>query len=132
MKARIFLLGLLLSGIVILYSLNRNQSDLGPHGGKFKQADNFNIEMKESFPNIYVYLLDQKLKPVKNEGIFCEIKFYFPDSTSTDLALKPFRDDGFILEASKIVFNSFKVTFNVFGKSVSAKFEKESILVRKK
>ncbi len=132
MFARFILLVLLLSGIVVLYSLDTYQSPSGPHGGDVKQAENFNIEMKASFPSIYVYLLDQKLKPINNKGITCEIKFFFPDDTSTDLELKPFQDDGFIMESSKIVYNFCIVTFNVFGKSVSAKFEKESTVVREK
>lgn len=132
MKARIILLGLLLSGIVVLFSINEPQPAIGPHGGELKQAENFKIELKSSFPNFYTYLLDQKLKPVKNKGITCEIKFFFPDDTSADLILKPFQDDGFILELGKTVYNSCIVTFNVFGKSVSAKFEKENSIVSEK
>lgn len=132
MKAIIVLFGLLLSGIILLYSLKLKQSTVGPHGGEVKQAENFNIEMKAAFPNLYFYLLDQKLKPIENKGISCEVRFFFPGDTSTDLTIKPFQEDGFILEASKIVYNSCRVTFNVFGKSISAKFEKESIIVQEK
>lgn len=132
MKARLILFVLFLSEILVLYSLNIVQSNTGPHGGEFKQVENFNIEMKSSFPNFYFYLLDQKLKPINNYGISCEVRFFLPDETSTELTLKRFQQDGFMIEAGEIIYNSCRVTFNVFGKLVSAKFEKENFMVRKK
>ncbi|MES2285501.1 MAG: hypothetical protein V4547_07420 [Bacteroidota bacterium] len=132
MNAKLILFGLLLSGIVILYSLNICQAITGPHGGELKPAENFNIELKEAFPNLHCYLLDQKLLPVSNKGVLCEVRFFLPNETSVDLNLKPFEDDGFILESNTIVYNSCRVTFNMSGKSVSAKFSKENLIVNDK
>ncbi|MES2140719.1 MAG: hypothetical protein V4511_13505 [Bacteroidota bacterium] len=132
MNAKLILFGLLLSGIVILYSVNVYQSTTGPHGGELEPAENFNIELKEAFPNLQCYLLDQKLLPISNKGVLCEIRFFLPNETSVDLNLKPFEDDGFILESNTIVYNSCRVTFNMSGKSVSAKFSKENLIVHDK
>lgn len=132
MNTKLILVGLLLSGIILLYSLNIDQSPTGPHGGELKQAESFNIEMLSSFPNLYVYLFDQKLQPINNKEVTCEIKFFFPDHTSKDLNLKPFEEDGFVIETSKIVYNACKVTFNVSGRPVSAMFEREHSIVKKK
>jgi len=131
MNTKLILFGSFISGIIILYSLSTAQSGAGPHGGELKETENYYIEMKATFPNLYFYLLTQKLEPVNNKGISCEATFFFPDQTSVVLSLKPFEDDGFIIESSKIVYNSCRVTFNVFGKSVSALFEKESMIVTK-
>lgn len=128
MNTKLILFGLLLSGIAILYSVNSNQVTSGPHGGELKSAENFHIELKEAFPNLHCYLLDQKLGPVSNVGVLCEIRFFMPDETSVDLNLKPFLDNGFILESNTIVYNSCRVTFNISGKSISAKFDKENMI----
>jgi hypothetical protein len=128
MNTKLILFGLILSGIVVLYSVNRYQGTTGPHGGELKPAENFNIELKEAFPNLHCYLLDQKLEPVSNLGVLCEIRFFMPDETTVDLNLKPFLNDGFILESNTIVYNSCRVTFNISGKSVSAKFNKEHLI----
>lgn len=132
MNTKLILFGFFISVIILVYSLNFSQSTTGPHGGELKQAANYNIEMRADFPNLYFYLLNQKLAPVNNKGITCEVSFLFPDQTSIDLAPKPFEDDGFVIESSKIVYNSCRVTFNVFGKSVSALFQKENMIVNKK
>lgn len=128
MNAKLILFGLILSGIVLLYSANKYQGTIGPHGGELKAAENFHIELKEAFPNLHCYLLDQKLLPVNNDGVLCEIRFFMPDETTVDLTLKPFLSDGFILESNAIVYNSCRVTFNISGKSVSAKFAKEHLI----
>lgn len=132
MNPKLVLFGLLVSGIAILYSLNIYQLPIGPHGGELKQAEDFNIELKASFPNLYVYLLDQKFKPINNKDISCEIRFFFPGDVSNDIVLKPFQEDGFVIETSKIMYKACRVTFNISGKSVSALFEKESSLVQRK
>lgn len=132
MNAKLILFGLLLSGIVILYSVNRYQATTGPHGGELKPAENFHIELEEAFPNLHCYLLDQKLLPVSNEGVLCEIRFFLPNETSVELNLKPFLNDGFILESNSIKYSSCRVTFNMSGKFFSAKFDKENLIVHDK
>ena len=131
MKTKFILLGLLLLAIVF-YSVNKLQNNKGPHNGTIQSADNYIIELKTVNSNFYAFLLDQKLKPIKNKGIYCEIKFFLPDNTAIDATLKPFEEDGFIVESNVTVYQSCQVIFNVNGKSVSAKFENENIFVQKK
>lgn len=131
MKTKFILFGLLLLAI-IFYSVNKHQSIAGPHGGAIQQADNYNIELNAVSSNLYAYLLDQKLKPISNKGISCEVKFLLTDNTTMDAALKPFLEDGFIMESSTIVYQSCKITFNVHGNSISAKFEHENFSVHQK
>jgi len=107
------------------------QSSYGPHGGLIKPAGNYQIEMKNPFGNLYAYLLDKKSRTIPNKGISCKARYYFPDSTTTEIDLKPLGEDGFVTETT-IRFYSCKITFNLFGKSVSAKFENETPIAQKK
>ena len=115
----------------LLVSLNLFQSPNGPHGGVVKPAGNYQIEMKNPYGNLYAYLLDVESKPIRNRRVTCNVRYYFPDNTTTDVDLKPFGDDGFTAETT-IKFYSCKITFNLQGKSVSAKFENENPIVQKK
>lgn len=122
---------LFLLTILTLLSLVAPTS-VGPHGGIVKKAEGFYIEM-ENNPDttFFAYLLNKKLKTISNKGISGEVKFFFPDSTALNVELKPAPGNAF---TAKPVpgFNSCKITFLVFGKSVSAPFEKESQTAQKK
>ena len=131
MKSKLILPLLLLTAASFLVSLSTYQATTGPHGGKLKRAENYLIELKMFNADLYTYLLDQKLMPVGNKGISCEIKFFTPDSAYVNTVLKPFREDGFILESNTIVYQSCKVIFKVPGKSVSANFDNENVMVEK-
>lgn len=122
----------MLLAAVTLTSLNVFQTSMGPHDGIVKKAENYNIEMKSSYGNFYAYLLDEKCKPLSNKKIFCEVRFFYPDKTSADIQLKPFGSDGFTIASTVIEFYSCKITFNVLGKSVVAKFENENQIVERK
>lgn len=127
-KNSIILLFILLASTLI--SLKIFQSTYGPHGGVVKPAGVYHIEMKNPYGNLYAYLLEADSKPILNKGISCKARYYLPDSTSTEVDLKPFGDDGFTAETT-IRFYICKITFDVFGKSVSAKFENENPIVQK-
>ena|ERR1017187_10294991 len=131
MRPKILFLSLPLLAAFGYFINSSYQGTPGPHGGIVKSTENHNIEIKTMYPFIYSYLLDKKNKPIKNEGIACEIRFLLPDDTSIDVQLKPYREDGFIMESGSMVYNSMRVTFNVFGKSVSEVFENESAIVKK-
>lgn len=113
------------------YCIVSFQPTTGPHGGVFKSAENYNIEVKKTYPSIYAYLLDNKNKPIKNKGITCGIRFLLEGDANIEVQLKPYKEDGFILESGSMGYNSFRITFNVYGKSVSAVFENESAIVQK-
>lgn len=117
---------------LFLISQNFFQSIIGPHGGKIKPAGEYNIEMKNVYPNIYTFLLDKKNKPIINKGILCEINFILPNHTVINSQLKPFREDGFTMELGEFNFSTCRVFFNVYGKSISAVFDNENPIVQKK
>ena len=123
--------GLLLLGITILFSMTMSSPE-GPHGGIIKKAEDYHIEIKNSPDTLFfAYLLNKKLNPISNKGISGDARFFFPDSTVFNVRLEPIAEDAF--KASTISgFYACKVNFNVFGKSVSAVFEKQQQIVRRK
>lgn len=104
--------------------------DIGPHGGQLQKAENYNIEVKREYSHFYVYLLDSKNKTISSKNISCEIRFSLYDGTYLDLPLKPHAADGFIIDYFSSDYNYYRITFQVEGKSVIAKFENENILVK--
>lgn len=132
MKTKLLLSVLILTGIILAYSFNTKQGTTGPHGGRLRQAEKYNIEMKVVHPNLYIYLLDQKLQPISNKGVSCEAKLFFYDNTSVDVPLKPFGEDGFIMESGITDFHSCRITYNLYGKILSTRFENENAIVQKK
>jgi hypothetical protein len=133
MKTKILITIFLLFSIsIFLFSLNFFQSSIGPHGGIVKEADEYNIEMKNIYPNIYTFLLNKKNKPIVNKKISCEISFVLPNNTVINSQLKPFNEDGFVMESGGLNFSSCRIFFNVLGKTVSADFESENPIVEKK
>jgi hypothetical protein len=133
MKTKIIVFAVVLSIITTAFiSTNLFQTTSGPHGGRLQQVENFNIEIKTSSPEFYAYLLNKQFNPIGNKGVSCEIRFYFPDSTDLDVTLKPYQNDGFRMESSLSGYQSYRVLFNAFGKTISAKFENENAIVLKK
>jgi|ERR1035437_2686533 hypothetical protein len=132
MKTYVTAPALFILAALFFYELKPFQTADGPHGGIVQRAENYNIELKSFNSNLYTYLLDQKLKPVGNKGISCTIRFFIPDSATMDATLKPYQENGFLLESNTIVYQSCKVIFKMPGKSVSARFENENIMVNKK
>lgn len=112
-------------------SMNSAQTHSGPHGGRLQQSENFNIETKTFHSEFYAYLLNAQCKPINNNGISCEIRFFFSDSSNLDVTLKPYHEDGFRIESSVSGYQYYRVIFNAFGKIISAKFENENAIVKK-
>ena len=90
------------------------------------------IETKISSGHVYAYLLNKKLKPASNKGIRCQIKFHYYNRGSIDLHLHAYREDGFIAKADVDGYHFYRVTFYVFGKSISTTFmnENEDLIVK--
>ncbi|MDP1802240.1 MAG: hypothetical protein Q8L81_12860 [Bacteroidota bacterium] len=129
-KAKIFFLALLYCITIALVSWSKS-SPTGPHGGTLKKSGNYFIEMKNPDKFFYAYLLDKKLNSINNKNVSGEVKFLMPDSTSFNVTLKAATDDGFTCESLPGSY-ACRVTFIVFGKSVSARFENPALLVEKK
>jgi hypothetical protein len=115
---------------LVLIAQNFPGQSIGPHGGTVKQAESYCIEVKNPPGVFYAYLLDKKLKAVSNKGISCEVIFYAVDNSTSNVVLKPDGADAFYTE-NITPYESCRVTFNVFGKSVSAKFQNETLMVKK-
>ena len=128
----IFILSLLILLSFFLISINFIQSTLGPHGGIVKQAGKYNIEMKTNYPNMYTFLLDKNNKPMHNKGILCEIIYFLPNKTQINYQLNYFGAEGFLLESGALNYSSCRIIFNVFGKTLSADFKNENLIVQKK
>lgn len=130
MKTKIIHLLFLVTAITLL-SLDFPELQ-GTHGGVVKKAEGFYIEMKNNPDTSFsVYLLNKKLRTVSNKGISGEVKFFFPDSTTLDVPLKPVAGNAF---TARVIpgYYSCKITFHVFGKEVSAAFDRESQTAQKK
>jgi hypothetical protein len=107
------------------------QSNSGPHGGMVKPADEYTIEMKNVYTEFNTWLLGKDLKPVSNNGIECEVNFLFADSTSMDVKLTPSGEDGFATKTGVPGFTSCRITFDLPGKKVSARFENSGTIVKR-
>lgn len=127
-----FILSIVLIAILLnLVWANKNQILIGPHGGKVKKAENFNIEKIQSHENLYAFLLDNNYKPISNKGVIGEIRFYFLDETTSDIPLIPFETEGFVVKMQDNSYHACRITFTISGKSISAKFDNESLIVGK-
>ena len=134
MKTKHIFIAALLLMTIPLISFNYIGKPSGPHGGIVKPAgdSNYTIELKNSSPNLYAFLLDSKFKPINNKGIKCEGKFILADSTYTVIPFKPFWEDGFTMKLGTMRFNTCRVSFTVSGKTVSAMFENENLIANQK
>lgn len=123
-----FLLTLVL--LVVLFS-GTWQQPRGPHGGTVKAAGNYHIEMRNTFTEFYTWLLDKKMKTISNKGITCKVQFFFADSTSVDAELKPEGTEAFTTSTAVPAFSVCRVTYDLSGKEVTARFSNEVTLVKK-
>lgn len=101
-----------------------------PSRGSIKEADGYYIEVKSAGNNLNVYLLNNKKEPLGTKNITGKVLFFFPDSTEIDINLKSFNENVFTCVAPPGYY-ACKITFNVFGKSVSANFPTQSPVVMK-
>lgn len=76
--------------------------------------------------------IDMKLSELvlKLKDISCEIKFIYSDSTTYTRALQPFGREGFSSGMFSTPYNSCRVIFNAYGKTISAKFQNQNPLVQ--
>lgn len=114
---------------LISFVLSPKQTQ-GPHGGTLKKAGGYFIEIKNFEKILSVYLLDQKLKPVKIKGITGEVKLIFADNTDMTIPLKN-TEERFTCKLPEGMFFC-KIMFKVNDKPVSATYENAGQVVLKK
>jgi len=135
MKTRAFIIISFLLAVTILISAIVFQpspvATVGPHNGVMKQSGNYYIEMKAGYPGFYAFLFDNRIKPINNKGISCQVKFEFWDETTFSAVLKPFGEDGFFIGSYAPKFSSCKISFDAFGKHIAAEFENENVIAKK-
>ena len=129
MKQKIIFWALIISIPLISLGMNFFQPSLGPHNGTVKKAGIYYIEMKSLQQEIHAYLLDKKLTPIGNKGVTCEVKIVYPDSSCLTKPLKTFGYDGFSAEVTSIQFVNCTIFFKISGKTVSAHFENNNLIV---
>ena len=132
MKSKLFLAVFFLAITSTAMSQELNKTTLGPHGGVVKQAEGFQIEMKNSLDGFQTFLLDASSKPISNKNVTCKVRIIFNDKSTVDYSLKPFGDDGFGCEANMRGVISSRITFNLAKKSISVLFQNESKLAGSK
>jgi hypothetical protein len=100
----------------------------GPHGGTVQKAGEYYIEMKTPEKKFYAYLLDKKFKTISNKDLSGNARFFFPDSTTFDIPLKPAEENAFTCLVPGN-FYACNITFNFMGNSISAKFSNPKQIV---
>lgn len=103
----------------------------GPHGGRLKSVQNYKIEMLGSYRRVITYLFDKDLKPISNKGINGNVLFFYADNASLNVKLKPYETNGFYAEISAIDYFYCIVNLNVYGNTISSKFDNLSQLAEK-
>lgn len=96
----------------------------GPHKGTIQEADPYHAEILVKDGKVYLYLLDGDAKPISNKDITCSATFQTKDGKTITSKLMASGDDGFMsMDAGTADFSNCIATFNVKGKTVSAKFK---------
>lgn len=129
-RIRLILIGSFVLGVLVLVALSSKQTGEGPHGGVVKEADNFKIEMKISFPFFYTYLLNSNSRPISNKKINCNVNLIFPDKSESHVLLRRFEEDGFFAELCDQPVVRYIISFNVNGQTISAQFYDANTIVK--
>lgn len=117
-------------GTVMFFSMDLPPQ--GPHEGIVKKSEGYYIEMKNDPDTVILaYLLSGKMKTISNKGITGSVKLFFSDTTAFDVKLNPITGDAFRARVTP-GFYGCKITFDVLGKEISARFEKQEQFVKKK
>lgn len=129
MKIILYLAAFLISGNLVSQD---SPQLLGPNGGIVKKAGDYYIEVK-NVPemNFYAYLLDKELKIISNKNVSCNAEFFFPDSTSLKIQLRPAVVDAFLADVAS-GYDACEITFDIADTRVFARFINLSSIVQKK
>ena len=96
----------------------------GPHGGTVESAtEGYHSEMVTKDVKLYFYLIDANGKTSVSKGVTGEVLLQFADGTTKTLTLAT-SGEGFLANDPKATaFANAIITFQVNGKTVSAKFK---------
>lgn len=110
------------------FSIASSSKQEDPKRGMIKEADGYYIEIKNTNRNFNAYLLNSEKEPMSTKNIYAKAQFFFPDSTDLEIDLKPFNKVAFTCIPPPGYYGC-KITFNIMGKSVSAKFPSQTPIV---
>lgn len=100
----------------------KDHAHASPHGGVVKTAGDYHIEMVMAGDKISFYVLDANEKTLSNKGVTGNVVLQFEDkTTSTEKLTAEGTEQWKVVPKKKDVMNCI-VTFNVNGKSITAKF----------
>jgi hypothetical protein len=121
---------LLLAGAAIAQQTKRTHADLpahshkAHHGGTVKSAGDYHIELVEESGKFRVYLLDNRERAIRLQGITGMAIFRNGDVTTGTQRLTPVGDSHFEIPLKGQPFSAIIVNFKINGQSVIAKFER--------
>ena len=117
---------------VLFISLSASAQDtlIGPHGGRIKIAQGYQIEALRCDNYIEIYLFNEVSDPIFNSEITGSVKFFYKDKAVNTPLLK-YGLDGFSGKITSPEFSHYVVTMNLMDRIIiSAKFN-ECIVPKK-
>lgn len=105
-------------------------ADKGPNDGRIQKVGNNYIEVKKDNVHLYAFLLDSQKNMMNNIDMTAEIRFFRIDGSTIDIPLTKHGVNGFVIDYLTNDYNAFRITFEIGGKSIGAKFDNESLLVK--
>jgi hypothetical protein len=105
--------------------LNAQQDSYGPHEGRLKKSNNYQIELVGCNNYLEFYLFDADTRAIDNSAIIGNVIFIYDGKSSLNKPLVHYGIDGYTAEIPSNTFLYCKPSFNVNGVIVTAKFENE-------
>jgi hypothetical protein len=125
---------IIIAFIILIASAKAQDSSnyiTGPHGGLLKNAENYKIEVINTFGCITAYLYDDTLIAIPNKFISGNIMFFFNNGVSLNNYLIPYGTDGFTVDVSNSNYYYYTIHFKVANKIINSRFENYSGLAKK-
>lgn len=112
-----------LSLILIQVKAQENKAvRTGPNGGLLKTVQNYNIEMLHSISTVYVYVFDNSLNPISNNGVLAEIIFCYAHDVCLNKSLIADNRNGFFVTITNSQFDYCDIHLFINGKDIQVKF----------
>ncbi|HWY37211.1 MAG TPA: hypothetical protein VNY73_01535 [Bacteroidia bacterium] len=111
-----------------LSSYSQQDSAIGPHQGHLVRAGEYHIELLGCNDYMEIYVFDKDMGPIHNYGMTGDVKFYYTGETYLSSPLSYYGNDGFTAKIASTNFIYCRVSLDVFGKFINAKYENECIL----
>lgn len=122
MKKLIITLTLMLAIFQTQAQIQKQDTLIGPHGGRIKVTQGYSIETLGCDNYMEVYLYNEVSDPIFNKGISGEVKFFY-EKKNTITPLIAYGIDGFTCKILSPDFSNYQVTMNLLDRLiVSANF----------